>query len=629
MKRFFAIIALFAVATFTACDKAPVDETPKDPATLKINERLVQASAAGGEYSFTYTLTNPDGSELKAECDAEWVHSFDLSVEGEVSFTVDANATSESRIVSLYLKYGKLSEKITVSQTGVAPGDIEYKFDVQYDIDGPYVDMTVEADPANTRYFAWYYPKEILDEALAQSPGVDAVMYLNRWVEVDLSDAIYYGAYAGYTAEQAVAEITFVGKSTQSFDLNGESDFYGFVCAVSNSGERLSDVVVSEFRTGSVKPSANEISIVVNDINSDRFDYTITTSNDDQYAAIVFPAEDVANLTDSEIIAMYNNIDNYVVYLHRGTFSTTALVDNDDSDYCILAFGFEYGMATTEIKRQVVHTLEYDPSATAEFTVDVTKVTNFRIKATVEATPKTALYYADYCYEGETAEELMAMVHDAAQWYVDSNYFSSLADAMKSVCLKGRKDMEFTGLEPQSEYRIFAIGVDELTGEFNTEMFFTDVITTPEKRVSESNIEIVVGDYFDGFDLAEAYPTEFADAEGWAVLPLEVKINGDVVDYYYDIYTEDLTDTNYAPDEGLILDLEAYGQHNNPLMMAYCYFYEPLTLVYFSKDSDDNFSPVVRVPIYMIPEGSASVDDFKYGDAIAQKARSYAAKNNN
>lgn len=624
MKRFFALLSFVAVAMLSACDPAPVDEpTPGDPATLNIDDNLIQVNAKGGDYAFTYTLENPDGSELKAESAADWIHSFDLSIEGEVSFTVDANTATESRITNLYLKYGKVEDKIVVSQTGLNPDDIEYKFSVSYDIDGPYVDMTVSAEPENTRYFAWYFPKETLEEALAQSPGVSIVQYLNRWVEVDLSDAIYYGSYAGYTAEQAVAELTFVGESTQSFELNGESDFYGFVCAVSNGGERLSDVEVSEFRTGAVKPSSNSIEVVVGDVNSDRFDYTVTTTNDDQYAAIVFPAAEVEGLSDLEIVAMFNDINNYIPYLHRNNYSTTALVDSEDSDYYILAFGYEYGMATTEIKRVKVHTLKYDPTATAEFSVEVTKVTNFRIKATVDATPKTCLYYADYCYEDESAEELMAMVHDAAKWYVDNGYFNSLAASMKSVCLKGKRDMEFTGLEPESNYRIFAVGVDELTGEFNTEVFFTDIITTPARELSEGYIEISADKYFFDYDLAEVYPEEFSNPEGWAVVPLEVNIHGDVVDYYYDIYTDDLMDTTYAPDEGLILDLEANGIHNKPLIMSYCYFEAPLTLVYFSKDSNDNFSAVTRVPLMLYPAGCSPVEDFNYGDTMAKAARSF------
>jgi hypothetical protein len=79
-------------------------------------------------------------------------------------------------------------------------------------------------------------------------------MYLERLIEVDISNAIYYGAYAGYDAESAVAEITLVGKETQQFELNGDTEFYAFGCAVSNKGEIKSDVVYTTFKTGPVAP---------------------------------------------------------------------------------------------------------------------------------------------------------------------------------------------------------------------------------------------------------------------------------------------------------------------------------------------------------------------------------------
>lgn len=620
MKHLLHCINTFAaVLLLASCgENAPVDEsTTSDPAKLDITDTLVQANAQGGSYTITYTLENPNGSELKAEVAAEWIHSFDYSIEGEVTFTIDENPTSESRIANLYLRYGKAEDKVAVSQTGISPDDVTYEFDITYDIDGPFVDMTVEAKPDGIRYFAWYFPKETLEEALAQSPGVDIVKYLNRWVEVDLSDAIYYGSYAGYSPEEAVAEITFVGKSTQSFELNGETDFYGFACAVTDGGTRLSDVTVTEFRTGTVAPSDNNIEVIIDDINSDRFDYTIQTSNDDQYAAIVFPAEDVETMTDAEFIAMFNDIDDYLPYLHRNSYSTTALVGKDDTDYYIIAFGFEYGMATTEVKRIKVHTLKSDPSLIPEFEFTVDKVTHYRIKATVEGTPKTSLYYADLCYADENPEDLMKSVREAAQWYKDNGYYNTIVDCLRVVGAKGRTQFEFAGLTGEENYRIYAIGIDETTGEFNTEVIFSDIIQTPKQKVSESYIEIPIDKYFDGYDLLEAYPDEFGDADGWAVIPLEITTHGDVVDYYYDIYVGDVTDTTYPNDTEIILDLQQYGNYNKPLTMSYCYFNEPLTLIYFSKDGDDNNSPVTRVLFTMTPDGCSPIEEFKYGSELS------------
>lgn len=616
MNRFikYCLWAISAICLMSACEKPEQpDDTVKEPVSLSIVENLIQVDAAGGEYTFTYVLENGEVTGLEAECADTWVHDFDFSIDGTVILTVDANATGESRITQVVLSHGDASDKIVISQTGTAPEPVEASFDISYDIDGPYVKMHVTPDPEYIRYYAWYFSKETMESALAQSPGVDVEMYLNRIVEVDLSNAIYYGSFAGYTPEEAVAELTFVGPSSQEFALNGETEFYGFACHVSDSGERLSDVTITEFKTGTVKPSDNVLTVTAEDVNTDRISVSVKTTNNDQYAVLVLHAEEVEGKTDDEIIEMFNSIESLVSYLHFGDYSGTTLVDEEDADYYILAFGYEYGMATTDIQRVKVHTLASNPDATPEFTVSIDKVTHYRIEGSISATPKTSLYYVDWCYADDNPEGLKKLIMETAQWYVDNGYYANLADCMKVIGTKGYNEFSFKGLDPQENYKVFAIGIDERTGEFNTEVFFSETITTPAKKVSDSSVEVSFDKYFDGFDLAAAFPAEFGDAEGWAVVPLEVTVDGDVTDYYYDIYVGDVTADPNATDEALILDLEQYGNHNAPLTMSYCYFNEVLTLVYFSKDADDNNSEVTRVKFTLRPENCAPVSDFNYG----------------
>ena len=210
----------------------------------------------------------------------------------------------------------------------------------------------------------------------------------------------------------------------------------------------------------------------------------------------------------------------------------------------------------------------------------------------------------------ETAEELQETVREAAQWYVDNGYYNNISMCYRIVGSKGSQEFEFTGLYPETQYRVYVFGIDEKSGEFNTEVLFSDVITTPAQKVSESYITINADKYFDGYDLIELYPTEFADADGWAVLPLEVEVHGDVVAYYYDVYVGDITDVTYPTDSELILDLLQYGKANAPYTFSYCYFYETLTLAYFSKDSEDNNSVVTRVPLYLDPANCADASEF-------------------
>ena len=617
----FILASLAAVAMFASCSKPanePVDtpDTPTDPATLAIDDNYVQVKAAGGEYYFTYTLENPDGSELKAEAQDEWVHSFDLSDEGEVNFVVDPNTTGSQRISKVTLTYGKLKDSIVITQSGEAV-DVEISIDFDFEINGPFVRMTTTPTPENIRYYAWYYSVKGMETALAQSPGVSIEMYLEKVIEVDISEAIYYGAYAGYSAEQAVAEITLVGTSYQDFELNGDTEFYAFACAVNNQGALISDLVYTTFKTGKVEPSDNVLTLSDVKVNTDRVAYNVNASNMDQYATIVLPAADVENLSDDEFIAMFNNIDGYVSYLNFGSCSKEYLLHMEDTDYYIYYFGYEYGMATTEIKREKIHTGKYDPNAKPAFELTLDKVTHYRVKASIDVEPETSLYYIDVCGVDETADELKETIREAAQWYVDNGYYNNIAMCYRIVGSKGSQQHEFTGLYPETEYRVYAFGIDEQTGEFNSDVIFSEVFTTPATKVSDSYITINTDKYFDGYDILDLYPNEFGDADGWAVLPLEVEIHGDVVDYYYDVYVGDVTDTTYPTDDEIILDLVQYGKKNEPITYSYCYFNEVLTLIYFSKDSDDNNSAVTRVSLYLDPENCTDVSEFPFNPAEA------------
>ena len=619
----FILASLAAVALFTACNEPndePVDPTPSEPATLSIDDNYVQAKAAGGDYYFTYTLENPDGSELKAEAQDEWIHSFDLSDEGEVSFVIDPNTTGSQRLSKITLTYGKLKDSITVTQSGEAV-EVEITIDFEFDINGPFVRMYTYPSPEGIRYYAWYYSVKGMETALAQSPGVSIEMYLEKVIEVDISEAIYYGAYAGYSAEQAVAEITLVGPSYQDFELNGNTEFYAFACAVNNQGALISDVVYTTFKTGVVEASDNVLTLSNVKVNTDRVSYDVNASNMDQYATIVLPAAEVENLTDDEFIEKFNKIDGYVSYLNFGSCSKTYLLHEEDADYYIYYFGYEYGMATTEIKREKIHTAKYDPNAKAEFELSLDKVTHYRVKASIDVEPETSLYYIDVCGVDETAEELQEAIREAAQWYVDNGYYNNIAMCYRIVGSKGSQQHEFIGLYPETQYRVYAFGIDEHTGEFNTEVIFSEVFTTPAMMVSDSYITIDTEKYYDGYDVLDLFPNDFADADGWAVLPLEVEIHGDVVDYYYDIYIGDVTDTTYPTDDEIILDLVQYGKKNEPITYSYCYFNEVLTLIYFSKDADDNNSVVTRVPMYLSPSGCADISEFPYNpSASAMKA---------
>ncbi|MCD8313949.1 MAG: hypothetical protein LUC24_07300, partial [Bacteroidales bacterium] len=88
--------------------------------TITVQPVAVTVSKDGGTYSFTYSVANPvaDGY-VDCTAGADWVHDFDCSVSGEVSFTVDANSTYSLRtcVISVnYIYSGSVTETVGVVQ---------------------------------------------------------------------------------------------------------------------------------------------------------------------------------------------------------------------------------------------------------------------------------------------------------------------------------------------------------------------------------------------------------------------------------------------------------------------------------------------------------------------------------
>lgn len=78
----------------------------------------MEISNANDLHAITYTISNPTGASVSASANVSWIHDFDYSVDGEVSFEVDAQATdavARSGIVTLSYT-GATDVPVTVNQ---------------------------------------------------------------------------------------------------------------------------------------------------------------------------------------------------------------------------------------------------------------------------------------------------------------------------------------------------------------------------------------------------------------------------------------------------------------------------------------------------------------------------------
>lgn len=583
MKRF--ILLAFSALLLFSCNKQEPQE-PQKTYLLSLDKRLVVAENTGGEYKVAYYLADdsgaqidiPDPENVSVSSNVDWVHDFKC-YSSYLSFTVEPNHSKSSRLATLTVHYGPSYLSLSVSQSGGGE-DLDaiskMNFDISYEIDGPHVEMTVTPEFDYVRYYIAYSKKSEVDQ---YQDRIQAVIKANveKYLSGEINALVNYG---GYTFEDALDLYATPGERTVSMSLNGESDYVGWCCAISNEAKVISDVVMKEFRTGSIPPSDNKLEVSLLDINCDRVSYSVQTSNEDQWASLVLPASEIEGLSDKELLALFNSSEDVTLYLHFGPWEGTVKGLEADRDYVILNFGYSWGFNTTDFIKTQIHTLSYSQSPSLEFSLNLQKVTHYRATCQIVPQEKTLLYYADLLFPGESVEEALSDINSQIDWMVENGYGSRL-DILKQMSYRGEQLVSKTGLSPESTYSFIVLPIDENSGEFSGSALCSEPFTTPKAEVSSSYISFVKGETY--------------EQDSYAMLPLSVEKHGDVQEYWYCIYEGDLSDTDKIPDS-MIKEylIEEDGFRNEPSQTIACEYNTTYTLVAVCYDSMDNWSPVSR-----------------------------------
>ncbi len=127
--------------------------------SLELETEEMTASAAGGVYSFDYTLRNAYSTEgLDCTSDADWISDYDYSTFGTIAFTVDANEGSAARTAIITVTYdwdySSITREIILTQTPLT-GDVTALVG-RYLASGYAFDESTEAPGETTWYMTIY-----------------------------------------------------------------------------------------------------------------------------------------------------------------------------------------------------------------------------------------------------------------------------------------------------------------------------------------------------------------------------------------------------------------------------------------------------------------------------------------
>ncbi len=413
------------------------------------------------------------------------------------------------------------------------------------------------------------------------------------------------------------------------FDVFGESDVvdWGYFEMTANTKYIIfaakwnEDCVLTgpvstyEHTSASVGLSENRITLEISNVTQSSADAVATVTNDDPYVIIPVRTSEIEGLTDAEVFAYLVAGYDYIMseYTFTGNKTRTYSRMRPDNDYTFFAFGYKAGTMTTDMIRVPIRTLPAgDPAdCTFEFYVEP-DVDN----AWVEVTPSDKGQYYNWIvypayYTDEDAKNYIRMV-------IEQVYEGDMASYASWELTLGDSGTTVWDLYPETEYKVGAIIMDYDTGEFLSEMFFSEPFITPAKTYAAITFDMDFGPYYDLGELVKAGQTQFEPLlkEGNALMPIKVKTIGECSAFYYDIYANDLSDEEIYTDETFYAALEGGGCPFESSIFVVQYD-KPMTLAALAYDYDGNPTKIYREVLRFTRDGASPVSEF-----IAQQGKS-------
>lgn len=223
----------------------------------------------------------------------------------------------------------------------VEPSNVELKID--YIVSGTTVSMTITpSDPEQLYVFnAMSAAEATSDEVMLNA----AQREIDQYIE-------YYEALFGVPQDEAVPRFASKGVTTYTFEgLPPESEFVGYVVAVNRLGSICSNVVSKPFATTVDKPNEDPIKLTLTALSKREVSVMANPTMPDHYVVGVDMALRWEGMTDEQILNRLVAGYQWQVKGSTGDHTFTFYNLMPQTDYCIFAFGYVGGVATTKLCR--------------------------------------------------------------------------------------------------------------------------------------------------------------------------------------------------------------------------------------------------------------------------------------
>ncbi len=392
------------------------------------------------------------------------------------------------------------------------------------------------------------------------------------------------------------------------FELKADTRYVIYAVKWDEQCRLTGPVSTYEHTSQSVSASDNQITLSVENVTQSSADAVTTVTTDDPYVVMPVRKSEIEGMTDEEIFVYLTTKYDYIVseYTFTGNLSKTFSRMRPDCEYTIVAFGYKAGVMTTpELDRVDFMTLPAGDPADCTFEFNCEPDVDF---AFIEVTPSDkGQFYHWLVYPADfTAEDVKNYLNYTIEYYYEGDVatFSSWELSL------GDDSANAWDLYPATEYKVGAVIMDYDTAEFLSEVVFSEPFTTLEKTYADLKFNFEYGPYYDLGELVKAGQEQYAPllTEGNALMPVKLTVDGKCSAFYYDIYQNDLMDTETYPDEIFYPGLEYGCTYNSSIFVVK--YDTPMTLVAMAYDYDGNVTQLYRDVLFFTQDGASPVKDF-------------------
>lgn len=286
------------------------------------------------------------------------------------------------------------------------------------------------------------------------------------------------------------------------------------------------DVQRGEYTTQDAAKSEMTFDIKVWDIGQMEASFSITPSNNnDKYCALVAPWDGVTEAQDMMLslveqwggwMDMMANDRGPVV--HDG--STAMKLPAADTDYYIIAFGYDGGI-TTDACMVTFRTLPGGSLDEVQFELSVSNVTPYGFTMNVSSLDNTIYYVPGICVAEEYDEAtFVGYENEAFHYYLEEyrkfNPVITVAEILDQYYYNGNNALQVSGLQPDTVYLGYIYALDVHTGEVVKCFTFPDFAQTALfSTVVAPKVELV--GYYSGDDENGTIFNDAAATKGKAI----------------------------------------------------------------------------------------------------------------